>query len=316
MPAKKIPLFSEVAGEWLEYKKPNVRITTWEVCEGHIKNHFADLNDLKINRISVATIEKYIRKRQDEGMNVNTLRKILVTLGQILRHAVRHGYIDHNPIRDAERPKNRGGEGDQEQEKITILAPPSVKAFLDKTKGQKYKTMFMLAAFGGFRQGELLGLKWSDVDWQNNQIHVQRTFTKGRFFTTKTKTSNRKVDIGPTVMTEVKKWKLACPKSQLDLIFPNEVGKPMNYSNVVNRHFIPALEAAEVPRIRFHDLRHSYASLLIEQGENIKYIQTQLGHVSPTVTLNVYAHLMEPSNQEAACRLENAFFGKDGSRNK
>jgi integrase len=94
----------------------------------------------------------------------------------------------------------------------------------------------------------------------------------------------------------------------------------MNYSNMVNRHFLPALLKAGIARklengkiegkIRFHDLRHTYASLLIEQGENIKYIQTQLGHSSPTVTLNVYAHLMNPTNQEAVCRLESAVFKK------
>ncbi|MFX0198763.1 MAG: site-specific integrase, partial [Candidatus Hodarchaeota archaeon] len=80
------------------------------------------------------------------------------------------------------------------------------------------------------------------------------------------------------------------------------------------RHFLPALAAAGLPRMKFHGLRHTYASLLIEQGENIKYIQSQLGHSSPTVTLNVYAHLMKPTNQEAACRLENAIFGGDGSK--
>ena len=87
----------------------------------------------------------------------------------------------------------------------------------------------------------------------------------------------------------------------------------MNYSNMMNRHFFPALKDAGLPRVRFHDLRHSYASIMIEQGENIKYIQSQLGHSSPTVTLNVYAHLMKPANQEAACRLERAIFG-DGSK--
>jgi integrase len=87
----------------------------------------------------------------------------------------------------------------------------------------------------------------------------------------------------------------------------------MNYSNMMNRHFFPALKKAGLPRIRFHDLRHSYASIMIEQGENIKYIQTQLGHSSPTVTLNVYAHLMKPTNQKAVCRLERAIF-VDGSK--
>ena len=99
---------------------------------------------------------------------------------------------------------------------------------MEKVEGQKYRAMFMLAVFGGPRQGELLGLKWSDMDWENNQIHVQRTYTKGMFFGTKTKTSNRKIDLGSTVIAELKKWKLACPKNELDLIFPNEAGKPMN----------------------------------------------------------------------------------------
>ncbi len=109
-------------------------------------------------------------------------------------------------------------------------------------------------------------------------------------------------------MTELKKWKLACPKSDLNLVFPNGAGKPIDHHNMVRRCFLPTLEAAELPRIRFHDLRHTYASLLIEQGENIKYIQTQLGHSNPTVTWNVYAHLMKPTNQEAANRLENTIF--------
>jgi len=83
---------------------------------------------------------------------------------------------------------------------------------------------------------------------------------------------------------------------------------------MVGRHFLPALEGADLPRIRFHDLRHTYASLLIKQGENPKYIQTQLGHSSPTVTLNIYAHLMKPTNQEAVCRLENTVFGATGHK--
>ena len=81
---------------------------------------------------------------------------------------------------------------------------------------------------------------------------------------------------------------------------------------MVRRHYAPALKKAEIPHIKFHALRHTYASLLIEQKENIKYIQNQLGHSSPTVTLNVYSHLMKGENQEAACRLENAIFEGTG----
>ena len=123
-----------------------------------------------------------------------------------------------------------------------------------------------------------------------------------------------KFDLGPTVITALKKWKMACPKSDLNLVFPNGTGNPIDHHNMVRRCFLPTLEAAELRRIRFHDLRHTYASLLIEQGENIKYIQSQSGHSSPTVTWNVYAHLMKPTNQEAACRLENTVFGGSGSK--
>jgi len=110
------------------------------------------------------------------------------------------------------------------------------------------------------------------------------------------------------MMAELKKWRVACRPNKLDLIFPNEAGQPLNHNNLVSRHFDPALKKAGIDKIRFHDLRHTYASLLIEQGENPKYIQTQLGHSSPTVTMNVYAHLMKPVNQESAIRLENTLF--------
>ena len=168
----------------------------------------------------------------------------------------------------------------------------------------------------GARQGELLGSKWTDVDWFNNQIHVQRTFNKGRWYKPKTKESNRKIDLGPTMMAELKKWNLACPPNDLSLIFPNSVGKPLCQSRMLSRYFFPAMKNAEIPRIRFHDLRHTFASLLIEQGENIKYIQNQLGHASATFTLNVYGHLMKPVNQEAACRLEKAVFETNGDQNE
>ena len=115
-------------------------------------------------------------------------------------------------------------------------------------------------------------------------------------------------------MKRLKEWKLACSPNAQYLVFPNKAGRTINHNNLIQRHFYPALEKAGLPKIRFHDLRHTYASLLIEQGENIKYIQNQLGHSSPTVTLNVYSHLMKSVNQEAALRLENAVFEINGSK--
>jgi integrase len=317
LPSAKVLLFSEVAREWIEHKKLKLRETTWEVYEGHVRNHFQDLDRLKINRVTIATVEKFITDRQVQAMNISTLRKILVTLGQILSYAVRHKYIDYNPLREAEKPRRQAQVNEDEpteHEAIQILSPPQINAFLSQEHAPKYQMLFTMAIFTGARQGELLGLKWSDVDWENRQICIRRTFNKGRFFVPKTKASRRRIDLAPNVIADLKKWKLACSPNDIDLIFPNEVGKPINYSNMVQRHFLPALKTASLPRIRFHDLRHTYASLLIDQGENIKYIQTQMGHSSPMVTLAVYAHLMKPTNQEAACRLENTIFGKNGSK--
>jgi integrase len=140
------------------------------------------------------------------------------------------------------------------------------------------------------------------------QIHIQKTYNNQSWYDVKTETSNRKIDLGPYMMTELKKWKSACIPYQLDLVFPNETGRSINHNNMCYRYFEPALEKAGIGKVRFHSLRHTYDSLLIEQGEINKYIQAQLGHSSPTVTLNVYAHLMKPTNQEAAIRLENAVF--------
>lgn len=315
VPDKKVPLFSEVAKEWLDFKKVSLRETTWEVCESNIRNHFNELNGLKVNRITVAKVEKFIIARQAEGMNIWTLSKILVTLGQILSFAVRRNYHYYNPLRDAERPRAQAQVEETESPGrgiIQILTPPQIQALLSHEHNQKYRMLFMLAIFTGARQGELLGLKWKDINWDTRQIYIQRTFNKGRFFPPKTKTSWRKIDIGLQALTELKKWKLACPANELDLVFPNDAGKPMNNKNMLRRYFRPALMAAGIQRLRFHDLRHTNASLRLENGENIKYIQTQLGHSSPTVTLNVYAHLMKSINQEAAQRLENAVFGTTG----
>jgi len=313
LPNKKIPLFSEVANMWIEYKKPNLRASTWSVYEGHTRNHFADFSHMRIDRITTNRIEKFIADRQNEGMNISTIRKILVSLGQILQYAVRHRYIDFNPLREAEKPRGQGNENDPDNE-IIILSPVQIKALLDSVSNQKYRVLIMLAIMSGARQGEILGLKWSDIDWINNQIHIRRTFNNQQFFDVKTKSSRRSIDLGPAMITELKKWRLACPPTKLDLVFPNKSGNAINHNNMVYRHFDPALRKAELPKMRFHDLRHTKASLMIEQGENLKYIQAQLGHSNPTVTLNVYAHLMKPVNQEAACRYENMIFETNGSK--
>jgi len=311
LPEPEIPKFERVASDWLEFKKPNVRASTWDMYRGHLENHFDEINGIKINRINVARVEKFITKRMLAEMNIGTLKKLIVTFNQIMKYAVRHGYISYNPVRDAERPK---GKSNVTESKIKVLNPVQIKALLDATENFKYRTLFMFAIMTGARQGEIVGLKWSDIDWFNCQVYIQRTFNNNAWYEPKSKTSKRQINLGPSMINALKQWKPKCPKSRFNLVFPNEVGKPLDHWHLLDRYYWPALKAAELPRIRFHDLRHTFASLLIEQGENIKYIQDQLGHSSATLTLDVYGHLLKPVNQEAAQRLENSVFSGNGDQ--
>ena len=142
----------------------------------------------------------------------------------------------------------------------------------------KFKTLMMTATSTGMGEGEILGLKWSDIAFTVNQIGVNRTFNHGRFYAPKSKYSKRKIDMVPQMIPQLKEWKLACPKTELDLVFPNANGKPIDANNFLSRVFKPVFKKAKLPQVRCHDLRHTYAILLISQGENPKYIQNQMGH--------------------------------------
>lgn len=333
---KKTPLFSEVKADWIIYKKTRCRETTWGMYAGHLENYFSDLDVKRIDRITVATIEKFISNLQDTGKTVtrrkkiekgkpetvkktiklekkiamSTVRKVMVTLNQIMAYAVRHRFIEFNPVRDAEKPKSTGKI--DETHEMQILNPEQIPKLLEAEPDEKYKTLFLVAIMTGARQGEVLGLQWQDVDFSKKQIHIRRTFNHEKWFEPKTKGSIRKIDLSPMVVRALAEWKLKSGGKDSDIIFPSEAGTPIGCYNLVRRHFVPALQKAGLQKIRFHDLRHTYASLLLAQGESIKYVQVQMGHSSPTVTLNVYAHLMKDENQEAAVRLENSIFQATG----
>ncbi|MBN2062555.1 MAG: site-specific integrase [Deltaproteobacteria bacterium] len=232
-------------------------------------------------------------------------------LNGIMKYAVRQRFVDYNPVQDVEKPKGHSRYNESDQ--MDIFRPDEIRQFLKNADGLKNKTLFMLAVMSGARQGELLGLKWSDIDWYNSQLIIKRTFQHGRFYDPKSTTSKRKIDLGPTVMAQLKQWKLACKPNELDLVFPNEEGKPIDKNNLIRRHYEPALRRAGLRRIRFHDLRHTFASLLIAQGEHPKYIQNQMGHSSINVTMDVYGHLMNTVNQESAKRLDTVIFKESGS---
>ena len=146
------------------------------------------------------------------------------------------------------------------------------------------------------RAGELWGLQWGDIDFNKGQIFVRRTLWRNSFQTPKTRYSIRKVDLPNNLIYELIKWKLASPINDYDLVFPSPEGKVTCHDNVVKRYFYRALRKSGLRYVSFHSLRHSNASLRIASGQNIKYIQTQLGHSSIKITLDIYGHLLNDIN--------------------
>ena len=187
---------------------------------------------------------------------------------------------------------------------MDILLPEEIKLFLEHAT-PKYKTFFLTAILTGMRRGELLGLQWGDIDWNHNQIYVRRSLWKGQFVSPKTKTSMRKIDMSPHLAMELRKHKFSNPVSDQDLIFCNPEGEPLDPDSLVKRQFLPALRRANIRQVRFHSLRHANVALRIEQGQNIKYIQNQLGHASCQITLDRYGHLIKEINSEQAKKLDN-----------
>jgi len=301
-------IFPEVAKEWFDNViVPSKRPSTVSQYRGHLDHHLIPyFGSVKLGRIDVKMVESYMANQlKNSAIAKVTINKTVVTLGAILRYAVRHRYIDFNPVSNVEKYRN----GSEEyQEDRHYLTPHEIRDLLN-TAPEKYRVLFMTAVMTGIREGELFGLKWEDVDLVVRQIYVKRTFSKGRFYSPKTRSSIRKIDMAPELISELRKWKLQCPKGDLDLVFPNGAGKPENHGNMLRRGFYPTLRKAGIRKIRFHDLRHTYASLLIRQNEHPKYIQSQMGHSSIKVTMDIYGHLMEATNHEAANKIGATIFG-------
>lgn len=162
------------------------------------------------------------------------------------------------------------------------------------------RALFRMAVECGMRQGELLGLTWADVDWASSQVYVRQSCRVREGSAVKTAAALRSIRLTKSLARELRVWRAAAPKGDLDLVFPNAEGGYEDSHNLLKRCFRPALRRAGLRAIRFHDLRHTSASLLLAAGVNIKEVQAQLGHASAQVTLDVYGHLMPGGSSAAA----------------
>ena len=173
------------------------------------------------------------------------------------------------------------------------------------------------------RRGELLGLQWGDIDWVSQKIHVRRSLYKGGFQSPKSEYSKRAIDMGPRLTQVLKEHRAKQNETRLkvgsawannEIVFCENDGSPLDGDNLYHRDFKAILKKAELRSIRIHDLRHTFASILIAAGHNLKYIQNQVGHSSIKVTMDLYGHLMPEVYVGAAQRSEDfVFSGRDGN---
>jgi integrase len=187
---------------------------------------------------------------------------------------------------------------------MDVFTPEEVRRLLDAQE-EPLRTLLLTAVLTGMRQGELFGLQWEDIDFARNQVHVRRSLWHGTLGTPKSRRSRRAIDMPPTLERALQQLSTT---RRSDFVFCSERGTPLDADNFRHREFPAALRRAGLRRIRFHDLRHTYTSLLIAHGAHPKYIQAQLGHASIQTTLDRYGHLMPQLHQAEAQKLDELVF--------
>ena len=314
------PTFRDVAEDWFRSKR-NCRTSTLAAWRVHLDVHLLpELGDRLINQIDVATIERLRDKLAEpepfsgaRPLAPQTVNKVLTTATAVFKLAVRRRCITHNPALDAERLRRavpdmtpgsmldeRHSEGEAVREE-DVLSTDEVRRLLAEAEPGYYRTLFLTATLTGARSGELLGLSWDDIDLGAGKISIRRSLSwakvRGdfgepsfRFNPPKTAAGYRTLPAPPELVAALRSWKITCPPSEHNLVFPGATGKPAHRSNVLRSGLYPALRRAKLRRVDIHSLRHGFASALIERGAPVTEVQYLLGHSKPDVTLRVYSH--------------------------
>ena len=297
--------------EWLIARKDSIKPKTLNQYRQIVGSHInPTLGKIKLNELQPAEIQALYNEKVNAGIGTRTVRLIHSVLHCALGHALRLGIIYRNPSDAVYKPKAQKTE-------MQILDENQVRSFLIAARGKRLEALYKVAITTGLRKGEILALKWSDLDWRSGQLNIQRQVQRvpgsGLVFTEpKTKAGRRMIVLGPDTVLGLKehfkrqlaeiefmgdKWQ------DYDLIFPSSIGTPLSHSNQ-HKKFKRLLEEANLPNIRFHDLRHTAASLMLKQGISVKVVQERLGHSDAAMTLNVYSHTIPGMQKEAAKKMD------------
>lgn len=289
VPTKKT--VGELLDEYIEARRSSLKPKTLEVYEwgaGVVKKY---INRRKVRDLTANDCATMIRKMQEDGLSKASVTKALTPLQGALKVAVREGWVQTNPLSlllSHERPNGSS-------KRMRVLSSDEIHKLLKAASSDRWRILFATLIFTGLRIGEALALRWEDV---NGTIRVRGG---------KTKAAEREVMLVPSLANELRKLRLAQPPGT-EYVFANKNGSPVS-----RREALRALRAAEkragLTDYTLHELRHTFASILIAQGENVVLVSHQLGHKDPAVTLKIYAHLFDEQEnvERAKGRLQAAF---------
>ncbi len=297
---------------WLEdVVKPNKTHRTYATHRQQVLSHIIPaFGRVKLEALRKAHVDRLYTELLRGGLAPSSVRRVHAVLHAALEEAVRGDLIPRNPAAHANKPKVR-------QEEIEPLDAEQARTFLDAARGDRYEALYLLCLMAGLRQGEALGLKWSDIDLDAGTLRVNRQLQRvrrdgeksGRLVFSEPKNASRRTVGLPQRAVEALRShrkrqleeKLKAPDYEdSGLVFATGKGTALDAQNIVNRHFKPLLKQAGLPPIRFHDLRHSCLSLLAQRGEPIRDLQALAGHASAAFTLQRYTHHYDSSAKRTA----------------
>ena len=281
----------------------------------------------KVDRIAVASIEKLRNDLRDRGYAPRTINAILRIIGAVFKLGCKRGVSSRNPVDSVDRAAPVARElkaGDYLPDNDTdavnpddVLNPQEIQLLLTAANAGLDRTLFETAYLTAARQGELLGLRWTDLELPKvgpGKMTIRRSLswarlkgeeTRPRYYPPKTAAGRRTISIPALLVTDLKRWKLQCPSSAEELVFPMFDGKPICRDWLLRVAFYPTLVRARLRRVTFHTLRHSCASAMIAAGAPVTEVQHRLGHANPAITLQVYSHFFKHTESDAADRLAN-----------
>jgi integrase len=268
----------------------------------HIK---PSLGGVKLSKLTDFHIEQFYAGLEKAGVGSTTRKMCSMILGKALRRAVKLKLISASPATDVSKPR-------REQKEIQFLDDAQIRAFLQAARSHRLSALFTLAVATGARQGELLGLRWSDVDFDKGTISIARTLTQvgGEYALkeTKSKASRRTITL-PAFAVQALREHQALMLREGNISNPVFCSRPGNFIGRVwlLRMLRPILRKASLPEITFHALRHTHATSLLASGHSIKAVAARLGHSDVKVTLSVYAHVLSTDDAKLAARLDQMF---------